>query len=693
MPSSCLRKWVDLFQVHFSCRMEWCFSLVFVALLIPAAFASTEALTIPPAGTATWDELLRREQLKSNWAAETREVMPRMPAPKGREIGRAGFAPNQFFESAPRSPFKERVSPVKGIVPLGPAAGGSFQALGDNNTRIPPDTNGAAGPNHVMTMLNSQVRIQDKAGTISSTVTLRDFWTSGTGLTGTPFDPKLLYDSISGRWIATCDVNSRSTISKVFFAISLTSDPTGSWTYYSFVGDASGTTWVDYPGFGYNSTWIAITNNMFPVPTGDFVGSKMWVIDKSTALAGGALTVTVFPALFDTAGGSNGFSLRPCETFDSAEPKLYLVDNSDYTDSGTHVHLLRLSEITGTGPSSSWAVTAGSAYAGTGLFQVTHDFNSNQIEGSQMGTATAFDTGDLRMANAVVRNGKVWCAHSAGLPVSATSDRTGVAWYQLNPLLMPSPIVQSGLLDGGAGVHYCFPSINANANDDACLGFSRSDSSRFIEAVVTGRLGTDPAGSMDPISVIKAGEDSYVKTFGAGGVRWGDYSSTVVDPSDDLNFWTIQEYAALDVGPGPSDDRWGTWWAQRVAPGGSTPLPSLTVTNTRTTTNTRTPTDTQTVTLTPTETPTDSSTPTSTVTQTPVDTATFSPTATLLPTATDIITATETPTPTPTGIVPDFDVFPLGGDGKIDALDLLELFHQGREDSGTLFDFSRFWHH
>lgn len=65
---------------------------------------------------------------------------------------------------------------------------------------------------------------------------------------------------------------------------------------------------------------------------------------------------------------------------------------------------------------------------------------------------------------------------------------------------------------------------------------------------------------MSPIELLKAGEDVYEKDFGSGRVRWGDYSATVVDPLDDLTFWTIQEYAETDVGGTASDDRWGTWW-------------------------------------------------------------------------------------------------------------------------------------
>jgi uncharacterized repeat protein (TIGR01451 family) len=45
-------------------------------------------------------------------------------------------------------------------------------------------------------------------------------------------------------------------------------------------------------------------------------------------------------------------------------------------------------------------------------------------------------------------------------------------------------------------------------------------------------------------------------------VRWGDYTNTVVDPVNDIDMWTIQEYSATDVGPAPDDDRWGTWWGR-----------------------------------------------------------------------------------------------------------------------------------
>src|SRR5262249_50286349 len=58
----------------------------------------------------------------------------------------------------------------------------------------------------------------------------------------------------------------------------------------------------------------------------------------------------------------------------------------------------------------------------------------------------------------------------------------------------------------------------------------------------------------------------YSKTFFTGDNRWGDFSSTVVDPRNDVDMWTLQEYA----GPNPfptnllffDQGQWATWWGR-----------------------------------------------------------------------------------------------------------------------------------
>jgi len=503
-------------------------------------------MTIEPSARVNWHQLINIESIIITESPDA-TVAPFMPTPSGHQLN-----PQQDSEQ----PADALLTPRFQSSASAPKVTLSFQALGDNGTTIPPDTHGAAGPNHLMTMLNSQVRIQDRSGTTISTVGLSTFW-SPAGASGV-FDPRILYDQGSSRWLAACDSDKQSSSSSVLFAISDTNDPTGTWTFYKIKADNNSLNWADFPDIGFNNTWIAITNNMFAVAGNVFANTSMWIIDKSTALAGGSLTITTFNSGFDKAGVGFGSALRVCHTFGS-EATLYIIDNHGFK-SGPN-NLLRLSQITGTASSPSWSPLAGGPSPGTGFFVVANNFRTSQIDAEQLGTSGLIATNDHRMINAVFRNGSIWCTHSGGLPAETTADRTAVFWYQIDPTAIATgPIVQSGVIDEGPGNHLMYPSIAANANDDAFIGCSRTSSTRFVEAVYTGRLSTDVLGSMDTLSVLKAGEDSYLKDLGTGSIRWGDYSATVVDPVDDLGFWTIQEYAALDLGGATSQDQWGTWW-------------------------------------------------------------------------------------------------------------------------------------
>jgi hypothetical protein len=166
------------------------------------------------------------------------------------------------------------------------------------------------------------------------------------------------------------------------------------------------------------------------------------------------------------AGGADGFTLKPAVTFDQTEETLYIVDNSGWASGG--VFMLRLSMLTGSAASPSWSVAPGGPFPGTGLFSVDNNFNFDQIDASQLGTATRVETNDPRLLNAVCRNGHLWATHSAGLPAAGTADRTAVFWYEIDPTAnLNDPIVQSGVVDGGADVHHFFPSIAANSTDRA----------------------------------------------------------------------------------------------------------------------------------------------------------------------------------------------------------------------------------
>jgi hypothetical protein len=67
---------------------------------------------------------------------------------------------------------------------------------------------------------------------------------------------------------------------------------------------------------------------------------------------------------------------------------------------------------------------------------------------------------------------------------------------------------------------------------------------------------------MGPIHLIKQGESFYSKFLSGKRNRWGDYSNTTVDPSDDYTLWTIQEYAGMQASADSNGGRWATRWAK-----------------------------------------------------------------------------------------------------------------------------------
>ncbi len=543
---------------------NWALMALAMALL-GAAHASAdspfvERIEVAPVATRTWAEIEALPVVEPK-SEEKSTIHGPQPGPAPRDLGVPGSPPPAGMDDPIPTP---RGAVCNGLTDV--AVDEAFLGLGDNNTSIPPDTMGAVGPDHLIVMLNTQVRIQSRDGGVVSTVSLDQFWAPANTLGNfNTFDPRIIYDPLAEKFIATVDVDARSATSRIFVAVSQTSDPTGTWDFFEFDADPANTTWADFPDIGFNKNWIVITNNMFEVAgSSSFVGAKMWALTKST-LGSGSVTVTIFNPGFDTDPqfGTFGLAIRVASSYDPMEETLFLTSGGAFTSGGTA--LLRVSQLTGPDTAPVWSVAPGSSFAGTGLFFVDNNFAFGLLDAAQAGTSTRVETNDARLLDAVFRNGRVFAANHGGLPVSG-ANRTAVFWYEFDPSALPNPITQSGVIDGGSDVHHFFPSISANCNGDVALGFSRSDPSRFVEAVATGRLAGDPAGTVRPIEVVKIGEDSYVKDFGGGRVRWGDYSATQVDPLDDSGFWTLQQYAETDVGPGANDDRWGTQWARIAAP-------------------------------------------------------------------------------------------------------------------------------
>jgi hypothetical protein len=437
-----------------------------------------------------------------------------------------------------------------------PTVSASFLAS-DDSGRFPPDTHGAVGPNHLVVVHNGRVRIQNRAGNVVSTVSLVGFWSSLTNAPTDIFDPKILYDPYGNRWMMTSVATRTSANSSVLIGVSQTSDPTGNWNLYRVDADSADVLWADFPSIGFNKNWIVVHTNMFPIVegTGAFV-SHFYVFDKANLYAGGQGLYTLIKA--PNLGGA----IAPAITYDAAISTLYLMQNWNGNSSGRG--FLGLYSITGAVGSEKLNVANTTSPI---LISTPNPWNSDAPEVSgtddfapQLSTTLKVQNNDARIQNVVYRNGSLWCVQTLFLPAGNSATRSAIQWWQINPA--NNSIQQRGRIDDPTGNNfYAFPSIAVNSANDVLIGYSRYSASQYVTANYSFRAGTDPLNTLRDDTVLKAGEASYFRT---GGVtpprnRWGDYSSSVVDPLNDKDMWTIQEYAATPVN---GNDKWGTWWGR-----------------------------------------------------------------------------------------------------------------------------------
>ncbi len=539
-----------------------------------------------------------------------------VPKPaKRRPKGRGFPAPKPVTGPAVAPPSRE-TAPV-GIggeppAPRSPALTTTFDSLvfDDNGANtgslfIPPDARGAAGPNHVVSVVNSSLQFHTKAGTplLDSVagvpvtgVSLASLFGPLGPLTET-FDPKVLYDQVANRWlIVTLEqtdtfVGDPADTSRIFVAVSDDSDPLGSYTIIAINSaiTISGTpSWADYPGFAVDEEAVYITANMFGffnfgAPYG---GVRLWIIDKGLGAGGfydgGATLVTVTDPY---AGAGIATTTQPAHVFCSpgstcpVTAGTYLVSYSGLSGGG--VEFLQVVRVDN-------PVTAP---AFTQQFVSLGDIEALVAPlppAPQMGSTFAIATNDRRALDAVWRDdGSLWMTATID-PNPATSavdaGEATAAWWQLatgSPDPSFAALVQQGLISGdtdiAADAHTFFPSIAVNNVNGVTIGFSASAPTIFPGSYYTTRAADDALGSTTASGTLRVGLDTYERTFDDGGSdgicdepdsRWGDYSGAVVDPADQC-YWVYNQHAIArgtplsgvcgDLAPpGSEDGRWGT---------------------------------------------------------------------------------------------------------------------------------------
>jgi hypothetical protein len=396
------------------------------------------------------------------------------------------------------------------VASLAPTQNIGFNGIGQNGW-IPYDAAIAVGPNHVLVMTNAEWAVYSRTGGLLTLNTFASWW--GT-VAGTPFDPKCVYDPLSGRFVMLA-VSKGSSTAYYHLSVSNTNDPTGAWFSYRLDATLDGSSatgnWADFPGLGYDEDTLYITSNQFTLSGNSFRYAKIRIIDKAAAYGGGLTTWTDFVGLLNS-DSTKAFTVQPARALSATSGSNYLLNTR--SGGGTSVTLWRIDNA----PASPTLVRQATLAVGT--YSVPPD-------APQAGTSTLVATNDSRAYDVVLQNGIMHTAFGEAY--------SGLAAIRYLRIAVASNAVQKDITYTSAGLHYYFPAVTTDASSNVYFVFNRSSASEYVSVQQTGMTASEAV--IEPSALVYAGLGS--NTTG----RWGDYSGIATDPANPNTAWIYGGYA------------------------------------------------------------------------------------------------------------------------------------------------------
>jgi hypothetical protein len=453
-------------------------------------------------------------------------------------------------------------SPRRTIEPMAPQTiGTSFlgiQGPGPESPYVPPDSMGDVGPSQVLVGANGRIKVFDKNGTLGPlNTTMDNFFASVGGASGTS-DPHIRYDRLSGRWFVVI-ITVGACPNDVLIAVSSGPTITGasSFTFFSFTPEAS---FVDYPTLGVDANALYIGGNIFSCGSpATFSEVSAYVVRKADILAD-ALFVTIFRNL----EGAGIWTPQGVTNDDPEATEGYFI-GVDFNLYG-RLGIRRVVNPGGTPTMSA-------------QLNVTVPTTSSPLPQTQPPPGPLIDALDDRLFAATIHRNKItgtltlWTAHNISVDASGVGgagDRNGSRWYEMGNLATTPTLIQSGtLFDSSSATPfgYWIPSVVMSGQGHAALAASRASAAPtvgYASISTAGRLRTDAPGQLQAAVLAQSSTSPY-DTFVSGIERWGDYSQTVVDSTDDQTIWTFQEYAS-------ATNTWGVRAIRLQAPPPATPV-------------------------------------------------------------------------------------------------------------------------
>jgi hypothetical protein len=444
-------------------------------------------------------------------------ISPNLFAQQARSTARVPVGPpvpawNQAF-SLPKAPVPHVRSQRtrNGGVQIGQSYDG-IDFLGSNCGCLPPDTNAAVGNNFVVEAVNVQIRIFDEpTGAILLDEPLSTLFGAPSG-----GDPYVVYDDVAGRWYVTAfDSNDAG----LFLAVSKDANPLDGFQTYDLTGVGG---FPDYQKIGFTADAIFISYNDFGSGGG---AAAIAAIDKAAIFSGTLIYYISAPKFQFRA-------MPPAQMHGDNQGGVQWFVSTDGTDSGgTTIRVTQMTNYLSNSPTFTYTslpvtqyqnATTADQPGGPGSITTFPNTTTTQVQYHHGRLVTA-------MASATASDGFVY---PKGL------------YYRINVNTPTPTLLKQGVIDPGQGV--AVQMLSVDEDNQGNLGFTWMESSinEYLSMWVGGKHTVNRNGQVDsPLSasVAAPGGGFFYENF-----RIGDYSTIVLDPSDERTFWSANEYIGSD---------------------------------------------------------------------------------------------------------------------------------------------------
>ena len=397
-----------------------------------------------------------------------------------------------------------------------------------------PDNVGAVGPNHIVSFTCANFVVHDKkTGEVLKKMSQTEFWAQlgFKDMDSAPNDPRMLYDPLSKRWIATTAFDKN--LHQLMLAVSSSSDPTKPWKGVKTPlksPDFGFRCGVDKNGF-YGCYWnfnkdLHTMMDCWVIPKEDLLAPEGPDLANARVLPG--IEIESFPAT----------DLDPDKAPDAPEVLLcheFPVNNVQFSK-------LYMYKITWAGKKASISkvqeIPLGRTY-------IAPNGSSLKNQGVQPapGLKLRADEG-RRTACVYVHGGSLFTCNEAKDKIDS---RPGIFWAEVRA--RDGELLQEGLIDS-PDCDYLAPSLAVDAGGNVGIGCTRTSEKEFPSVVVMMRAAGDAKSTMRPPVLAAKGTAIYSSDLGNNskfGIGWGNYNSTCLDPSDPRVIWTYQEYATSGI--------------------------------------------------------------------------------------------------------------------------------------------------